>query len=193
MGRATKDLLTRVKALVDAGVLARPKWLEAVAMVPPIEPRRGGRPPTIRFPEDRLVQAYYAKFPQARLAPLDMSSFEPPRVRRFVTRQMELMEGGMERRAAFKAVEEEMKDDQCVAEEAQWERPGVRGCLTLHACLHVGHGKTSARKVKSMMLPVREKGPRRRRMTPAAVLAAAENEEAQAALDADEDPEAVLE
>ena len=45
--------------------------------------------------------------PQAKLEPVDLTSYEPPTARRFVLRQMQLIEGGMARKEAFAAVEQE--------------------------------------------------------------------------------------
>ena len=41
---------------------------------------------------------------QARLEPLDLSSFEPPTARRFALRQLELIDSGMTKRAAYAVV-----------------------------------------------------------------------------------------
>jgi hypothetical protein len=46
------------------------------------------------------VHQYYRRHPEAKLAPLDLSSFEPPAARRFAFRQMELVAAGVPRRAA---------------------------------------------------------------------------------------------
>ncbi len=46
---------------------------------------------------------------QARLEPIDFGSFEPPLARRFVFRQMELMEQGTECKEAFAQVEREFE------------------------------------------------------------------------------------
>lgn len=45
---------------------------------------------------------------QAKLEPIDLKSFEPPTARKFVWRQLELMDEGMSRRDAFDQVEREL-------------------------------------------------------------------------------------
>lgn len=52
-------------------------------------------------------------FPQARLEPIDLASFEPPTARRFALRQLELIEKeGMSKRAAAALVESEFAAQQ---------------------------------------------------------------------------------
>jgi len=67
--------------------------------------RQGKRPPTLNYPEDAFVQAYYRKNPAARLEPIDLGSFQPCTARRFAYRQLELIEGGLTRREAKAQVE----------------------------------------------------------------------------------------
>ncbi|CAD7700904.1 unnamed protein product [Ostreobium quekettii] len=77
--------------------------------VPPaVPPKHRARPPRIDLPEDRLIRAYYRKYPMARTVPIDLNSFEPPIARKFAWRQMELMKDGMSQDEAFAKVEAEM-------------------------------------------------------------------------------------
>lgn len=80
----------------------------ALPRMPPVAATKAGRrPPTLNFPEDEIVRAYYRRHPSASLEPVDLGSFEPSTARRFAARQMELMESGMPRREARAQTEEE--------------------------------------------------------------------------------------
>eukprot|EP00884_Botryococcus_braunii_P023270 jgi/Botrbrau1/9627/Bobra.0131s0007.1 len=68
-------------------------------------------PRKIVFPEDRLLQAFYAKRPEFLEEPVDLNSFSPPFARKFAWRQLELMEAGMTRKAAERLTEREFKDE----------------------------------------------------------------------------------
>jgi hypothetical protein len=54
--------------------------------------------------EDRLLQAYRARHPESRLQPLDLNSFEPSPMRKFVQAQMELMQQGISHKRAYEQV-----------------------------------------------------------------------------------------
>ncbi|PRW34062.1 hypothetical protein C2E21_7201 [Chlorella sorokiniana] len=109
-----RDILAYTKSLVRAGVMERPRWMAAVERTPPLPTGKPGkRPPSITFPEDELIEAYYRKHPEARLEPIDLASFEPPAARRFALRQLELIEKeGMSKRAAAAVVEGEFAAQQ---------------------------------------------------------------------------------
>ncbi|GAB4815620.1 hypothetical protein N2152v2_008076 [Parachlorella kessleri] len=107
MSKRSADLVRYVRFLVQAGVVEQPVWLPAMERVPPPPVKTGRKPPTITFPEDRLLAAYYSKHPEAKLEPIAINSFEPSTPLRFVHRQMELMEGGVPRKQAFQQVEQE--------------------------------------------------------------------------------------
>jgi hypothetical protein len=49
---------------------------------------------------------------QAELEPVNLGSFEPPAARKFVHRQMALMQQGIERKAAYAMVEAELQEQQ---------------------------------------------------------------------------------
>ena len=68
----------------------------------PIAPKEGRqKPKRIEFPEDRLIQSYYAKHPEAAAEPIDLTSFTPPTARRFALQQLALMqERGLTRKQA---------------------------------------------------------------------------------------------
>lgn len=112
--------------------MEKPLWLDAMVRVGVSEPRPGRRPPRIDFPEDRLLAVYYQKYPEAKLEAVDLTSFEPPAARRFVLRQQQLMEQGVERKAAFAAVETE--------NEAAGLHPGGISAAALASSSSAEHG-----------------------------------------------------
>ncbi|CAL5224825.1 g7576 [Coccomyxa viridis] len=95
-----------------------PAWLEAwsdvetLKLVSPIKKskaptERWPKVPRIEYPEDRLVQSYYARHPEARDHPVLLDSFDPPPARIFAWRQLRLMrEQGLSRKEAQRIVEE---------------------------------------------------------------------------------------
>ncbi|KAL4435585.1 hypothetical protein ABPG77_002548 [Micractinium sp. CCAP 211/92] len=105
---------------MKAGVMEEPAWMGALTRTPPLPPGKPGkRPPRIVYPEDQLVEAYYRKHPEARLEPVDMSSFEPPTARRFALRQLALMqEQGLSQRKAYDIVEAEFAEERRQREAA---------------------------------------------------------------------------
>uniref|UniRef100_A0AAD5DZR7 Small ribosomal subunit protein mS23 n=1 Tax=Chlorella ohadii TaxID=2649997 RepID=A0AAD5DZR7_9CHLO len=120
-----RDILAYTKSLVRAGVMERPLWMAAVERTPPLPAGKPGkRPPSITYPEDELIDAYYRKHPEARLEPIDMASFEPPTARRFALRQLELIEReGMSKRAAAAVAEEELHLQQALRQYADSHGP----------------------------------------------------------------------
>ena len=104
--RSTKELATYVTRLSEAGVIKKPKWLQAIEKYPPpteqVE-RQGKRPQDLVYEEDEFVAAYYRRNPAASLEPIDLGSYVPPAARRFAYRQMELMKGEGLSRAQSKA------------------------------------------------------------------------------------------
>lgn len=110
--RSTKDLVTYVTRLSEAGVIKKPTWLEALEKYPPPTEhmkRQGKRPPELVYEEDQFVAAYYRTNPAASLEPIDLGSYVPPAARRFAYRQLELMqEHGLSRsEAKQKALKEQ--------------------------------------------------------------------------------------
>lgn len=62
-----RNMLSYTAALVRAGVMERPMWMAAVERTPPLPPGAPGRrPPSITYPEDELIEAYYRKHPEVR-------------------------------------------------------------------------------------------------------------------------------
>ncbi|KAH9572700.1 hypothetical protein CY35_02G165700 [Sphagnum magellanicum] len=112
------DLLSKARKLMKGGIMARPRWLDAVIRVPP-QPKktRCHRAPNIKLPEDRLVESYYARHPEAKFIPFEINSFDPPPARKFAWRQLELMEQGYFRDQACDIVEAEFE----AAEKAELE------------------------------------------------------------------------
>ncbi|KAL4425206.1 hypothetical protein ABPG75_009222 [Micractinium tetrahymenae] len=115
-----RNLVAYAKALVKAGLMEEPAWMAALARTPPLPPGKPGkRPPRIVYPEDALVENYYRKHPEARLEPVDLSSFEPPTARRFALRQLELMHGrGLSQRRAYEITEKEFAEERRQREAA---------------------------------------------------------------------------
>lgn len=123
------DLLHRVSKLVKGGAMERPSWLNAVILVPP-QPKdlRCKRPPKIEYPEDPLIESYYARHPEAKMVPFSLQSFDAPIARRFALRQMQLIEEGLSRREARNRTEAEFKaeEEKLEAETARLRRVALR-------------------------------------------------------------------
>ncbi|CAI7798683.1 unnamed protein product [Closterium sp. NIES-53] len=100
------DLLQKARLLMRGGVVDPPKWLDALSKVPPQpKARRCPKARRIEFPEDPLVESYYARHPEAKLQAYRLQGFDPPVARRFAWRQLELMQQGLSKRHARDAVE----------------------------------------------------------------------------------------
>lgn len=114
--RSTKELATYVTRLSEAGVMKKPKWLQAIEKYPPPKEhmeRQGKRPQELVYEEDDFVAAYYRRNPAASLEPIDLGSYVPPAARRFAYRQLELMkvEGLSRAQAKEKATKEQYGSD----------------------------------------------------------------------------------
>ncbi|KFM22409.1 hypothetical protein F751_0156 [Auxenochlorella protothecoides] len=111
MARRSLDLVKHVKFLAQAGAITKPKWLDVVEKIHPAVPAKSSKKPAVlRFPEDDLLQAYYAKHPEAKMEPVDLSSFEPTSARKFVFRQLEVMQTGVPRKEAYDIVSKEVAE-----------------------------------------------------------------------------------
>ena len=122
--RSTIELKKYVTMLADAGVMKKPRWLQAIERFPPPGDHANGpnfqgkKPPDIKYAEDELVANYYRNNPAASLEPVDLGSFDPPPARAFAYRQLELMKmEGLSRREALKKAKKEM-----LSGEGQGER-----------------------------------------------------------------------
>ncbi|MEW5299420.1 MAG: hypothetical protein WDW38_004562 [Sanguina aurantia] len=63
----------------------------------------------LRFPENTLMKEFYVQHPEAKLEPVTLNSFQMPLAKQFAVRQLQLMETGVSKAAAYKAVEEELQ------------------------------------------------------------------------------------
>lgn len=70
---------------------------------------RKPKPRAIEFPEDRFIQSFYDRFPHIRQAPLDLASNEPPVVRRYALRALELLQGGSTPKQARRIADREFQ------------------------------------------------------------------------------------
>ncbi|CAI5476266.1 unnamed protein product [Closterium sp. Yama58-4] len=120
------DLLQKARLLMRGGVVDPPKWLDALSKVPPQpKARRCPKARRIEFPEDPLVESYYARHPEAKLQAYRLQGFDPPVARRFAWRQLELMQHGLTKRQARDAVEAEFARAEQEEEERavqEWRR-----------------------------------------------------------------------
>ncbi|CAI5929244.1 unnamed protein product [Closterium sp. NIES-64] len=121
------DLLQKARLLMRGGVVDPPKWLDALSKVPPQpKARRCPKARRIEFPEDPLVESYYARHPEAKLQAYRLQGFDPPVARRFAWRQLELMQQqGLTKRQARDAVEAEFTRAEQEEEERavqEWRR-----------------------------------------------------------------------
>lgn len=123
-----QPLLKRVGDLVRAGVIEPPVWLDIAKRHPPVEVamRGGKKPPAIEFPEDRLMQSYYARHPEAKLEPIWLDSTDPPTGKRYALRQLVLMQHGMSRTAARRQVDAEFAAAKAAEKQLLQEQGGER-------------------------------------------------------------------
>lgn len=126
------DLLTRMRVLVKGGIRPKPRWFDAVSKVPPAPfQEKWPKPPKIKYPEDPLVESYYARHPDSKFTPFKLQGFDSPIARQFALRQLELMEQGMSKRDARDQVEQEFEarakamEEQEMAERRRALRDGV--------------------------------------------------------------------
>ncbi|CAL8472093.1 g11635 [Coccomyxa elongata] len=68
---------------------------------------RAARVKPINFPEDNLVDSFYARNADAKQYPVQINSFQPHPARVFAWRQMQLMQQGMSKGAARRKVQEQ--------------------------------------------------------------------------------------
>jgi hypothetical protein len=61
------------------------------------------------FPEDRLIQSFYTRHPNALFEAVDLGSFEPPLMKKVAIQQLALMEAGVPKRVAIRKVEDDMR------------------------------------------------------------------------------------
>ena len=92
-------------ALVRAGVVKPPRWLDAVRQVPPqVDLVERTRPPPIFFLEDRLRSRFLARNPEAQKIPIDLnaaSRSEGHVADRFASLQAQYMEHGKSEEEAY--------------------------------------------------------------------------------------------
>ncbi|KAK9836897.1 hypothetical protein WJX74_010682 [Apatococcus lobatus] len=83
---------------------------EAIVRCPPKDysRERGKAPKPIEFEEDRLYKSLVSRVPGLLDQPVALASFAPPTARRFIQRQMQLMQKGMSRKDAALVVEATM-------------------------------------------------------------------------------------
>ncbi|CAK0787820.1 hypothetical protein CVIRNUC_011042 [Coccomyxa viridis] len=119
MGRfkSTLDAVQRMHRLCRLGGHPAPAWLDAwsdmesIHMLSALKRKKSPREawpktPRIEYPEDPLVQSYYARNPDAKDHMVMLNSFEPPPARVFAWRQLRLMrEQGLSRKQAQRAVQ----------------------------------------------------------------------------------------
>lgn len=106
-----RNLVERVTHLVRAGVMDEPVWLDVAKRIPPLDlkkQKKAPKPEAIVFPEDRLIQSFYARHPEARAEPIDLGSdVDLPLARQYALKQLALMQTGMSRKRAEAEVEQE--------------------------------------------------------------------------------------
>ncbi|KAL3153323.1 hypothetical protein ABBQ38_011667 [Trebouxia sp. C0009 RCD-2024] len=105
-GSSLKSAALRARAILlpESEV---PPWLQAFERFGVQELNKGKAPKDLKFPNDRLYQAYLSKNPEFRQHPLDLNSDNPSPMKLFVLAQAALMEKGHSRRTAYNIVEAE--------------------------------------------------------------------------------------
>lgn len=64
-------------------------------------------PMKLNLPENRLVMGFYKQFPEARLEPVNLASFQAPLAKQFALRVHALMHEGMGKKRAVAQAQEE--------------------------------------------------------------------------------------
>ncbi|KAK9836127.1 hypothetical protein WJX81_003681 [Elliptochloris bilobata] len=108
------DATTQMYRLAALGHMPAPAWLPAWQSTKYLQSlkKRAPGPKPIEFPEDRLIQSFFARHPNAKdYEPVRLDSFEPPLSRRYAFQQLELMEAGMPRRKAQRVVDAWFADE----------------------------------------------------------------------------------
>eukprot|EP00227_Mantoniella_beaufortii_P017059 CAMPEP_0197597102 /NCGR_PEP_ID=MMETSP1326-20131121/26588_1 /TAXON_ID=1155430 /ORGANISM="Genus nov. species nov., Strain RCC2288" /LENGTH=210 /DNA_ID=CAMNT_0043163719 /DNA_START=37 /DNA_END=669 /DNA_ORIENTATION=- len=115
-----KRLLGVAEKIATSGAVEIPKWLEPMRTVSPSSwYQTGPKPMQIRFPEDKLVRAYYNRHPTAKFLPIDLASDRPHFVRAFALRQLEVMQSGVSERDALRLVEREAMEEERNAQQME--------------------------------------------------------------------------
>lgn len=120
MGRfkSTLDTVEYMRRLCQLGGHPIPAWLSAwekldALQLPGTEKfthkkgEKTARVQHVNFPEDSLVDSFYARNPDAKHHPVQINSFQPHPARVFAWRQMQLMQNGMSKGAARRKVQEQ--------------------------------------------------------------------------------------
>mmetsp|Transcript_15436 Transcript_15436/g.39723 ORF Transcript_15436/g.39723 Transcript_15436/m.39723 type:complete len:155 (+) Transcript_15436:218-682(+) len=106
--RRMGGMLHRVKKMMKSGIFEQPEWLQAMEKVPPAPLPKAKTPAKLRFPETPLLMSYIRQHPEVKNIPVELDGPEPFIGRRFVWRQMEVMEErGISAKDAADVVEEE--------------------------------------------------------------------------------------
>ncbi|GBF89517.1 hypothetical protein Rsub_02089 [Raphidocelis subcapitata] len=112
MGRYKPTLLQKLLRVVEHPAFEPPKAWSVLSRFPPAELSLQRRaPPAMEFSHNTFYQQLFAAYPEVRMSPYALNQRHPSLARRFVTRQLALMRGGMARPAAFRAVEAEMRPE----------------------------------------------------------------------------------
>ncbi|KAI8468010.1 MAG: hypothetical protein J3K34DRAFT_428725 [Monoraphidium minutum] len=112
MGRLRPTLVQRMLRLVEHERFEAPKAWPVLTRFRPAELTLQHRaPPAMEFTHNTFYRHLYKRYPEVRMAPFALNLPHPSLARRFVSRQVELMRGGLEQRAAFRAVEGELRSE----------------------------------------------------------------------------------
>eukprot|EP00252_Welwitschia_mirabilis_P018010 TRINITY_DN40157_c0_g1_i1.p1 TRINITY_DN40157_c0_g1~~TRINITY_DN40157_c0_g1_i1.p1 ORF type:complete len:185 (-),score=46.19 TRINITY_DN40157_c0_g1_i1:299-853(-) len=111
MSRMRGDLLSKTRKLVQGLVVAEPKWLKAMERAPPpVFPKPKEKPATIVLPEDKYVKTFYERHPDALTEEsFRFNEFNPPPVRVFASRVLELKNEGLGEAEAISVADSEYR------------------------------------------------------------------------------------
>jgi len=117
--RSKLDTLRQTYRLCKMGGMPEPTWLapflklkqaEASTQQASVSSSQGEKRTTRpQFPEDRLIQSFYSRHPNALFEAVDLASFEPPLMKKAAIRQLALIQAGMPKKEAIRTVEEDMR------------------------------------------------------------------------------------
>eukprot|EP00002_Diphylleia_rotans_P028869 TRINITY_DN5837_c0_g1_i2.p1 TRINITY_DN5837_c0_g1~~TRINITY_DN5837_c0_g1_i2.p1 ORF type:complete len:182 (-),score=45.27 TRINITY_DN5837_c0_g1_i2:259-804(-) len=109
----TYNVYLETKALLQAGIVSKPSWFDALTLVPPPPKatRPGGKIPLIVYEEDKLRQKFFQRNPHMVAREVQLHRFDYSPSEEFVKQQMDLIKKGMNEKEAYRVVKEKFDAD----------------------------------------------------------------------------------
>ncbi|GFR43998.1 hypothetical protein Agub_g5144 [Astrephomene gubernaculifera] len=106
-----KNLVVKLMRDIESGNFIAPKAYDVLIRYPTEQLSLGmTQLPKVDLPEKPLIKAFLQKYPEAKYEPVALDSFRPPLARRFVQRQVQLMQAGSDTASAFTQAEKELAE-----------------------------------------------------------------------------------